>query len=115
MAVVLDMGLVDSADISELVDGVVASADTNGPAVFADSSVTLWSIFISLKGRENHGMIHNIVERVFRWLFKKWSPGELPQVKWQKHRSSLPVTGSKLSRSALRLSSCPSLPGPRYC
>lgn len=78
MAVVLDIGLVDSADISELVDGIVASADTNGPAVFADSSVTLWSIFISLKGRENHGMIHNIVERVFRWLFKKWSPGELP-------------------------------------
>lgn len=79
MGAVLDIGLVDFADITELVDGMVTSADMNGPAVFADSSVTLWSIFISLNGRENHGMVHNIIEQVLRWLFKKWSPGKLPK------------------------------------
>ena len=83
MGIILDTGLVDFADITELVDGMVASADMNGPAVFADSSVTLWSTFISLKGRQNHGMIHNIIERVLRWLFTKWSPGRLLPVEHQ--------------------------------
>ena len=54
MGAVLDTGLVDFADITELVDGMVASADMNGPAVFADSSVTLWSIFyITQKERKS--------------------------------------------------------------
>lgn len=79
MCIILAIELVDYAEISELVDDMVSSADTNGPAVFADSSVTLWSIFISLEGRENHGMIHNVIERVLRWLFRKWSPGGFPQ------------------------------------
>ena len=116
MSVVLDRGLIEFPDITELVDGMVSSADVNGPAVFADSSVTLWSMFISLKERENHGMIHNIGDRVLRWLFTKWSPGRLSRVRYQgKRRSSLPGHISKFSRSSLRLPSCPALPGARYC
>ena len=75
MASILDLGLIQYADVADIVDDMVKSVDLNGPAECNDSATTLWTILVVLKGRENLGSASEASENVLRWLFHRWSPG----------------------------------------
>lgn len=75
MASILDLGLVQYADVADIVNDMIKSVDLNGPAECNDSATTLWTILVVLKGRENFGSASEASENVLRWLFHRWSPG----------------------------------------
>lgn len=74
MAVVLNFELVRYNEISDVVDNVLSSVDLNGPAECVDSSSTLWSVLVLLRGREHVGTVSETSEHVIRWLCNRWSP-----------------------------------------
>ena len=76
MATILDLALVQYADIADIVDGMTKSVDLNGPAECNDSATTLWTILVTLKGRENLGSASEASENILRWLFHRWGPGK---------------------------------------
>ena len=80
MATILDLALVQYADIADIVDSMTKSVDLNGPAECNDSTATLWTILVTLKGRENLGSASEASENILRWLFHRWSPGKVFQV-----------------------------------
>ena len=82
MATILDLALVQYADTADVVDGMIKSVDLNGPAECNDSTTTLWTILVTLKGRENLGSASEASENILRWLFHRWSPGKYS--KWLK-------------------------------
>ena len=75
MASILDLALIQYADVADIVDGMIKSVDLNGPAECNDSATTLWTILILLRGRENLASASEASENVLRWLFHRWSPG----------------------------------------
>lgn len=75
MASILNMSLIQYADVADIVDGMHKSVDLNGPAECDESATTLWAILVVLKGRENLGSASEASENVLRWLFHRWSPG----------------------------------------
>ena len=75
MASILDLALVQYADVADTVDDMIKSVDVNGPAECNDSATSLWTILVVLKGRENLGSVSEASENVLRWLFHRWSPG----------------------------------------
>ncbi|KAL6721631.1 Serine/threonine-protein kinase tel1 [Lecanora helva] len=66
-----------TSDVADLVDGMVRSVDLNGPAEYDDSATNLWTTLLIRKERENLGATPETPENVLRWLFNRWSPGEL--------------------------------------
>ncbi len=82
MAVSLDIGLVRYIDIADMADRMISSVDLNGPADCADSTTTMWSVLLILRGRENLGLVYEASEQVLRWLFNRWNPcKELQQLR----------------------------------
>ena len=75
MAVLLDCGLVGYPNIADLVESMIKSVDLNGPAECDDSSTTLWTILLVLRGREHLSSASEPFDSVLRWLFGRWSPG----------------------------------------
>lgn len=75
MASILNMSLVQYADVADIVDGMHKSVDLNGPAECDESATTLWAILVVLKGRENLRSASEASENVLRWLFHRWNPG----------------------------------------
>ena len=75
MASILDLALIQFADVADIVDGMTKSVDLSGPAECDESATTLWTILVVLKGRENLGSASEASENVLRWLFHRWSPG----------------------------------------
>ena len=80
MAVLLDSGLVAYTDIADLVEGMTKSVDLNGPAECGESSTTLWTIILVLRGQENLSSASECSDCVLRWLFNRWSPGQSPWI-----------------------------------
>lgn len=75
MASVLDLALIQYADVADVIDDMTKSVDLNGPAECDDSATTLWAILIVLKGREKFGSASEASQNVLRWLFHRWNPG----------------------------------------
>ena len=75
MAFILDLALIQYADVADIVDGMTKSVDLNGPAECDESATTLWAFLVVLKGRENLGSASEASENVLRWLFHRWNPG----------------------------------------
>lgn len=75
MASILDLALIQYADVADIADDMIKSVDLNGPAECTDSAATLWTILVVLKGRENLSSTSEASENVLRWLFHRWSPG----------------------------------------
>lgn len=75
MSHILDLALIQYADIADIVDGMTKSVDLNGPAECDESATTLWTILVVLKGRGNLGSASEASENILRWLFHRWSPG----------------------------------------
>ena len=78
MTCFLESGLVQFADVTDLVEGMMRSVDLNGPAECDESAVALWTTLLVRRGRENLSSAHEISESVLRWLFNRWSPGTSP-------------------------------------
>ncbi len=75
MAFILDLALIQYADVADIVDGMTKSVDLSGPAECDESATTLWAFLVVLKGRENLGSASEASENVLRWLFHRWNPG----------------------------------------
>ena len=75
MAVLLNYGLVEYPDIADLVESMIKSVDLNGPAECDDSSTTLWTILLVLRGREHLSSASEPFDSILRWLFGRWNPG----------------------------------------
>lgn len=74
MVWILDLALIQYADVSDIVDGMIKSVDLNGPAECNESATTLWTVLVVLKGREKLGSASEASENTLRWLFHRWSP-----------------------------------------
>lgn len=77
MAVLLEARLVEYADVADLVDGMVISADLNGPAECDEAATKLWEVLLILRGQVNLVSYSESSGTVLRWLCKRWSPGTL--------------------------------------
>ena len=75
MVWILDLALIQYADVADIVDGMIKSVDLNGPAECNESATTLWTVLLVLKGRENLGSASEASENTLRWLFHHWNPG----------------------------------------
>ena len=75
MVWILDLALIQYADVGDIVDGMIKSVDLNGPAECNESATTLWTVLLVLKGRENLGSASEASENTLRWLFHRWNPG----------------------------------------
>ena len=75
MVWILDLALIQYADVADVVDGMIKSVDLNGPAECNESAATLWTVLLVLKGRENLGSASEASENTLRWLFHRWNPG----------------------------------------
>jgi len=74
MDALLKLGLIQYASVAEHADGMISSVELNGPAVFADSSSSLWATLLRLKVSESPGVFSVTSERILQWLFSKWTP-----------------------------------------
>ena len=76
MAISLDIGVVQYTDIADVANRMISSVDLDGPADCVDSATTMWSVLLTLIGRENLGRVSETSEQVLRWLFNRWNPCE---------------------------------------
>ena len=76
MAISLDIGVVQYTDIADVANRMISSVDLDGPADCVDSATTMWSVLLTLIGRENLGRVFETSEQVLRWLFNRWNPCE---------------------------------------
>lgn len=74
MTVILDASLIEFVDVTEIVDTMLSSVDLNGPALFTDSAVIMWTVVASLKAKYSPATTDHTSERIVRWLFIRWRP-----------------------------------------
>ncbi len=71
----LSRKLVQYHDISEDINSMVTTADTNGPVALSDSSILLMTHLLHARVTEVPGASLVASLHVIRWLFAKWNPG----------------------------------------
>jgi len=76
MARLLNVGLVPYSQVKDIAEGVLSSVDVNGPADAVDATIHYWATVATLRAAENLGSAYDTIERVLRWLLKRWSPSE---------------------------------------
>ncbi len=76
MAQLLNVGLVPYSQVKDIAEGVLSSIDVNGPADAADATIYYWTTIAILRATDNLGSAYDTIERVLRWLFKRWSPSK---------------------------------------
>ena len=76
MTELLVTSLVQYIDVADLVDGMIRSADLNGPAGCDESATNLWTVLLTFRSRENLSSAPESSENVLRWLCIRWSPGK---------------------------------------
>ena len=76
LSVLLETGVVKYADISDLVDNMISSFDFSGPSICVDSSNRFLSLIAPLRCKHDLGTTSEILERILRWLFLRWSPSK---------------------------------------
>ncbi|MCJ1380039.1 Serine/threonine-protein kinase tel1 [Xylographa soralifera] len=77
MAIILDRGLVDYANIVDVIDKMFNSVELNGPSTFCDSAVDLWKAVINIMAKQNPAAMQITSERILRWLFIRWRPSQI--------------------------------------
>lgn len=76
MGRLLNVGLVPYSQVKDITEGVLSSIDVNGPAVAVDATIHYWATVAILRATDNLGSAYDTIERVLRWLFKRWSPSK---------------------------------------
>jgi hypothetical protein len=51
-------------------------SELNGPAVLCESSISLWMLSIRTLISVNPSGASGMMEKLLRWIFNKWTPGE---------------------------------------
>jgi ataxia telangiectasia mutated family protein len=82
MNVILQLDLVQYSSIVAVLENMFSSVDLHGPALFSDSSASLWATLIRLKASENPSSAIGISERVLQWMFNKWTPSKCLQARF---------------------------------
>ncbi|KAG7051814.1 Serine/threonine-protein kinase tel1 [Colletotrichum scovillei] len=73
---VLDRNLVLYHDVSDAINSIVTTADTNGPALLVDSSITLMFHLRSLRNVKLPNASQSTNHHVIRWIFQRWNPAD---------------------------------------
>ncbi|KAI9676638.1 MAG: Serine/threonine-protein kinase tel1 [Trizodia sp. TS-e1964] len=74
MHVILDLKIVTFSSVADMVESNLASLDISGPAIPADSALSLWALILR---KRNHEILSGSMvasERLLHWFFKKWNP-----------------------------------------
>ena len=74
-AVLLDIGIIEYGEVTDLIDGAFTSPDLNGPAECDSAATHLWHVLLALRGRENLSSLTAMSGTILSWMFKRWSPG----------------------------------------
>ncbi|KAF2425727.1 ataxia telangiectasia mutated [Tothia fuscella] len=77
MDVLLRFKLVLHTSVASTVDNMVASMELHGPAIFSDSSSSLWITLLQSKAAENPSAALAIADRILKWTFSRWTPNKL--------------------------------------
>lgn len=62
--------------ISEDINGIVTSADVNGPGILCDSSIALMLTVLRIRNSRVPSASHSTCNHVIRWVFLRWNPSE---------------------------------------
>ena len=73
--IVLGKALIKYTDVGDFVDSMLSSVDLNGPVDCMDSALGLWSVLLVSISKERTGSVYDRSEKVVRWLFNRWKPG----------------------------------------
>ncbi len=71
----LDTGVIQYSEVTDLIDGMLASPDLNGPAECDAAATQLWHVILTLREQENINSVSTLGSSILSWLFKRWSPG----------------------------------------
>lgn len=70
--------LLDSSQLNESVENLLLLNGSNGPALFCDSSLALWTVTADQRAAEIPGSTGNLgFEMMFKWMQRRWEPGKL--------------------------------------
>lgn len=76
MDVLLRLELVQYASVHESIESIFLSLDLNGPAILAESSMSLFVTIMNQAAAANPSSTKRISERIVGWLFGKWLPSK---------------------------------------
>lgn len=74
----LEVDLVAYHLISDDINGIVTTADVNGPAVLCDTSLALMFHLFHVRNTRLPSTSQNTSSHVIRWMFLKWNPSTSP-------------------------------------
>jgi ataxia telangiectasia mutated family protein len=77
MDILLKLKLVQYSSVLSTMESMLSSVELHGPAIFADSSASLWVTLLQLKAAENPSAASGMSERLLRWTFSRWTPSML--------------------------------------
>jgi serine-protein kinase ATM len=72
--VLLRANIVPYSAVSHSLNHMLEVAELSGPAILAESSVSFWISFLTLKLSENPSSSRGLAEKLLRWLFRNWTP-----------------------------------------
>lgn len=71
--VLLAKGLVKYQGIAEDVNAMIATPELSGPAILADSSLSLMAHLLHIRNMEMPGTSSVASQNVIRWVFTRWN------------------------------------------
>lgn len=73
---VLVAGLLPHHGLSEDINNIVTTADVNGPAVLADTSISLMRQLFHIRNTRLPSASQSTCNHIIRWVFLKWNPSK---------------------------------------
>ncbi|KAH8801582.1 ataxia telangiectasia mutated [Xylogone sp. PMI_703] len=73
---ILSQDIIKHSEVSEDINAIITTSDTNGPAVLCDSALFLMMHLLHTRITEVPGASLAASQNVIRWLFTKWNPAD---------------------------------------
>lgn len=70
------LGIFQYHEISEDINGIVATADVRGPALLCDTSIAMMFTFFHSRNAKLPNASQATSNHIIRWLFQRWKPNE---------------------------------------
>lgn len=74
----LAKGLVKYHNVAEAVSAIITSPELSGPAILADSTLSLMTHLLHIRNMEMPGASSTASQTVIRWAFSRWNPSKAP-------------------------------------
>lgn len=78
---IIEKDLLPYNTISEDIDGIVTTADVNGPGLVCDTSLALMLHLLHARNARLPSASQATSNHIIRWVFLKWNPSELSSMK----------------------------------